>query len=85
MDSLDQLDQLTPSDRRLFACWCVRNTPLHDGRTTWDLLTNERSRNAVEVAEQHAAGKVTNDELATAEAAQEKKLRDMIARATRTN
>ena len=33
------------------ACWCARNTPLADGRTTWDLLTDTRSRKAIEVTE----------------------------------
>ena len=53
------------SDRalRLFACWCVRNTPTHDGRTVWDLLTDTRSRRAVEVAEAYARGEATHEEL----------------------
>ena len=56
------------SDRelRLFACWCVRNTPTHDGRTVWDLLTDTRSRRAVEVAEAYARGEATHEELAAA-------------------
>src|SRR4051812_1667114 len=32
---------------RRFAVWCVRETPLGDGRKVWDLLTDERSRAAV--------------------------------------
>jgi hypothetical protein len=48
---------------RLFACWCVRNTPLADGHVVWDLLTDERSRNAVEVAERYADGNATLGEL----------------------
>jgi hypothetical protein len=48
---------------RLFACWCVRNTPLHDGRVVWDLLTDKRSKAAVEVAERYADGLATDDEL----------------------
>ena len=56
-------------DLRLFACWCVRNTPLHDGRTAWDLLTDKRSQTAVEVAERYADGLATQDELDAAWAA----------------
>ena len=51
---------------RKFACRCVRETPLGDGRTVWDLLTDERSRNAVVVAEAFLLGKATNEELAAA-------------------
>jgi hypothetical protein len=54
---------------RLIATECVRKTPLHDGRTVWDLLTDPRSRNAVEVAEKFAHGKATREELAAARAA----------------
>ena len=41
---------------RLFACACVRETPLADGRKVWDLLTDERSRKVVEVAELYIDG-----------------------------
>ena len=60
------LDKLLIRDEkklRLFACWCIRNTKLADGRTVWDLLTDERSRRAVEVAELFANGKATDAEL----------------------
>ncbi len=55
-----------PSDTWLFATWCVRNTPLSDGRTTWDLLTDPRSRTAVEVAERFARGEATEEERSAA-------------------
>lgn len=48
---------------RKLACRFVRETPLCDGRTVWDLLTDERSRKAVEVAELYADGKATKKEL----------------------
>jgi hypothetical protein len=54
---------------RLFACRCIRETPIGDGRTVWDLLTDERSRNALEVAEKYANGEVTDEELSAARAA----------------
>ena len=54
---------------RKLACRFIRDTPLADGRMVWDLLTDERSRRAVEVAEQYADGKATAQELDTAHAA----------------
>jgi len=44
---------------RLFACWCVRQV--------WHLLSDERSRHAIEVAERYAEGAATDKELATAQ------------------
>jgi hypothetical protein len=46
---------------RLFACWSVRQV--------WHLLTDKRSRNAVEIAERYANGKATAEELEAARAA----------------
>jgi len=54
---------------RLYACRCVRDTPLADGRRVWDLLTDQRSRTAVEVAEKFANGNATQNEMAAARAA----------------
>jgi hypothetical protein len=54
---------------RLYACQCVRGTPLADGRTLWDLLTDARSRTAIEVAERFAEGKATEEERHAAYAA----------------
>ena len=54
---------------RLWGCWCIRNTKLQDGRTVWDLLTDIRIRNAVEVAERFAVGQATEQELDAARAA----------------
>ena len=51
------------AELRLWGCWCIRNTPISGGHTVWDLLTDERSRNAVEVAEAFARGEATSDQL----------------------
>jgi hypothetical protein len=64
---LDKLDR-RPDDRtlRLFAIWCVRTTPLLDGRKVGDLLIDPRSLAALEVAERYANGNATPAELAAA-------------------
>ena len=51
---------------RLLACRFARETPLADGRTVWDLLTDPRSRAAIETAERCARGEATDAELAAA-------------------
>lgn len=51
---------------RKLACRFVRETPWADGRKVWDLLTDERSRIAIEVAELYADGKATYEELRAA-------------------
>ena len=60
------LGMMPEKDRRLAACCFVRHTPIGDGRTVWDLLTDERSKRAVEVAERFAGGEATERELAAA-------------------
>jgi hypothetical protein len=62
----DTLDLLSNRERRIIACRLVRETPIAGGRKVWDLLTDERSRHAVAVAEMYADGSATDDELATA-------------------
>ena len=54
------------SELRLWGCWCVRNTPITGGKTVWDLLTDARSRNAIEVAERFARNEATREELGAA-------------------
>ena len=57
------------SELRLWGCWCIRNTPINGGKAVWDLLTDERSRKAIEVAERFARNEATREELAAAWAA----------------
>ena len=59
----------TAQDRVRIACHIARHTPIGDGRTVWDLLTDERSRTAIETAERWAEGKATDEELSAAYAA----------------
>ena len=65
---LDQINYDEIILRRL-ACKFVRETPLADGRKVWDLLTDERSRQAIVVAEKYCDGKATKEEGAAAGAA----------------
>jgi hypothetical protein len=52
---------LTDRELRLFACFCARQN--------WHLLTDDRSKHAIEVAERYADGLATDDDLAAASAA----------------
>ena len=58
MRLIRQIETWNDKTLRLFACWCARQV--------WDLLPDERSRNAVEVAERYANGEATNEELSAA-------------------
>ena len=62
---------VTPDERknREFMCWAATETPLADGRKTLDLLTDERSRNAVNVALRFARNEANAEELSAAESA----------------
>ena len=57
---------LTDRELRLFACWCARNTPCGDGKTTWDMMPHEDSRRAVIAAEKYANGEIGHNELSAA-------------------
>lgn len=52
-----------PLEAMALACLWVRKTPLNNGRTVWDLLTDPRSRVAVETAERYCQGEATDQEL----------------------
>lgn len=55
---------------RLFACRCVRETPIGNGSTVWDLLpAGGPGRAAVETAERFARGESSKVELSTDAAA----------------
>jgi hypothetical protein len=60
---LRKFENWNESTAILFACWCVRNTPLRGGGTVWDLLTDSRSKKVVEVAEKYAIGDATEEEI----------------------
>lgn len=44
---------------RLYACSCVRHTPLSDGRYVWDLLYNSENKDCISVSIQYAQGLAT--------------------------
>lgn len=55
--------------QRLCAIAFVKNTPIGDGKKVFDLLDDDKSRNALIVAEKHARGLADDSELARAGAA----------------
>jgi Mg-chelatase subunit ChlI len=67
---LDHLG-VAPDQRKVreFMCWAATETPLADGRKTLDLLTDERSLNAVNVALRFARNEANAEELSAARSA----------------
>ena len=51
---------------RMAACATIRRIKVRGEETTWDLATDQRSRNTVEVAERFSRGEATSGELAAA-------------------
>ena len=50
---------MSKKDLILWACKCVKKTPLANGGTVWDLLTDKRSKRAVKIAKKYAKGEVS--------------------------
>jgi hypothetical protein len=69
--ALDNFDHsISDKDLRLFAVRCARSVQ--------HLITDERSINAIDIAERHAHGNATDEELATAGAAAGAAARDAV-------
>ena len=66
----DERSKIGVNDQRwrLASCAIVRRTTIR-GRTLWDLLTDSRSRNAVDVSERFANGEASREELVAARVA----------------
>jgi len=67
--ALKKVDWQDVNKLRLFACNCIFSTPLTEDGTTWDLLTDPRSRQAVETAKRFVAGLASDKELELASSA----------------
>jgi hypothetical protein len=64
--ALEILDYEDDRAYRLFACKCACDTPIGYGRVMWDLLTDDRSKRAIEVAILYAYDRATREELSSA-------------------
>ena len=61
-------DVLTPQERVAFAVRCIRETPIGNGKTVFDLLTDQRSINAILVCEAFVKGDATYEDVKIAAA-----------------
>jgi hypothetical protein len=81
------MTKLNENEKMIIACRIFRETKLADSRTVWDLLTDDRSRKAVEIAEAYTRGEATGEELmgarkaATAAAAEARVAEEAASRA----
>ena len=64
--AFSQCTEVGDKIKRMFAVRCVNETPLSGGGVLMDLITDKRSLNAVIVAERHANGQATDEELGAA-------------------
>jgi uncharacterized MAPEG superfamily protein len=63
-----------------YACDCARYTPIGDGKTVWDCMTDASSRNAVTVAENYLDGQATIEELEIARCCVERTEKEAYSR-----
>ena len=64
LEMLAQMEYCDDRRIRLIACRFVREVKVDKDRTEWELLTDERCRDAVVVAERYTKGEVSSKELA---------------------
>jgi hypothetical protein len=81
--ALEHLYYQDDKNLRLFACKCACDTPLPNGRYTYELLTDKRSRDAIEAAILFSYGKITEEDLSAAIAAASDAARDAASAAAR--